>query len=123
VLGKSESVTQAVAHRPTNHFAQSGYKNQNRNYYGVGKMELIKSQRFQKEYQDYQHKIEKIENLEIKAQATLLLKKLVNEVKNLDNQHQDMFAGNKVPTGLSDVRTDIISTRKKLDVLLKDYNQ
>jgi hypothetical protein len=86
-------------------------------------MQVIKSQRFQKEYKDYQHKIEKIENLEIKSQATLLLKKLVNEVKNLDNQHQDMFAGNKVPTGLSDVRTDIINTRKKLDVLLKDYNQ
>jgi hypothetical protein len=86
-------------------------------------LELIKSQRFQTEYQDYRQKIDKIDNVEIKKQATLLLKTLVNEVKNLDNHHQDMFAGNKMPMGLSDSRNDIIGIRKKLEALLKDYNR
>ena len=46
-------------------------------------LELIKSQRFQAEYQMYQNKIEKISDADIKNQATILLKTLVNEIKQL----------------------------------------
>lgn len=84
-------------------------------------LELIKSQRFQAEYQVYHAKIEKITKDDVKNQATSLLGMLVNEVKKLDNQHQEMFSGNQVPMGLSDVRSGITSVRKKLDTLLKDW--
>ena len=83
-------------------------------------LDLIKSQRFQKEYQEYHAKIEKITNVDIKNQATTLLKTLVNEVRKLDNQHQEMFNGNKVPSGLGDTRNSVATARKKLDTLLKD---
>ena len=83
-------------------------------------LELIKSERFQEEYRIYQTRIEKIGNVDIKNQAVGLLKILVNEVKTLDNQHREMFSGNQLPTGLPDVRSGMISTRKKLDKLLKD---
>lgn len=83
-------------------------------------LELIKSQRFQEEYQMYQTKIEKISNEDIKNQATILLKTLVNEIKKLDDQHQDMFSGNQIPMGLGDVRSNITSIRKKIDRLCKD---
>lgn len=86
-------------------------------------LELIKSPRFQTEYQMYHTKIEKITNEDVKNQATILLRTLVNEVKTLDNQHQEMFSGNQIPMGLGDVRSGIISTRKKLDILLKDWDQ
>ena len=86
-------------------------------------LELIKSQRFQTEYQDYHAKIEKITKDDVKNQATSLLGMLVNEVKKLDNQHQEMFSGNQIPMGLGDVRSGITSIRKKLDTLLKDWNQ
>jgi hypothetical protein len=86
-------------------------------------LELIKSQRFQSEYQDYKIKIEKITSDDVKNQAELLLKTLVSEVQKLDNQHQEMFSGNQVPTGLGDVRSNITTARKKLDTLIKDYNQ
>lgn len=86
-------------------------------------MQLINSERFQQEYQRYQNKIDKIDNTEVKQQAVLLLKTLVNEVKKLDNQHHDMFSGNRIPMGLADSRNDIGSVRKKLDTLLKDCNQ
>jgi hypothetical protein len=86
-------------------------------------LELIKSPRFQTEYQMYHTKIEKITNDDIKNQATILLKKLVNEVKNLDNQHQEMFSGNQLPMGLGDVRSGIVNIRKKLDTLLRDYER
>ena len=83
-------------------------------------LDLIKSQRFQKEYQEYHAKIEKITSVDIKNQATTLLKTLVNEVRKLDNQHQEMFNGNKVPSGLGDTRNSVATARKKLDTLLKD---
>ncbi len=86
-------------------------------------LELIKSQRFQTEYQNYQSKVENITDATIKNQAIILLKTLVNEVKKLDSQHQEMFSGNQVPMGLGDVRSDIVNIRKKLDTLLKDWER
>ena len=83
-------------------------------------LELIKSQRFQEEYQTYQTKIDKISNEDIKNQATVLLKTLVNEIKKLDSQHQDMFSGNQIPMGLGDARNNITSIRKKIDRLCRD---
>jgi hypothetical protein len=86
-------------------------------------LELIKSERFQTEYQEYHAKVEQITSSEIKNQATILLKTLINEVRKLDNQHQEMFSGNQVPMGLSDARSGIVSIRKKLDTLLKDWER
>jgi hypothetical protein len=86
-------------------------------------LELIKSSRFQKEYQEYCAKIEQITSSETKNQATILLKTLINEVRKLDNQHQEMFSGNQVPMGLSDARSSIVGIRKKLDTLLKDWER
>ena len=86
-------------------------------------LELIKSSRFQAEYQTYHAKIEKITNGDTKNQATILLKTLVNEVRKLDNQHQEMFTGNRVPTGLGDARSGIVGIRKQLDTLLKDWER
>ena len=83
-------------------------------------LELIKSERFQTEYQTYQNKIKNITNEDIRNQATLLLKTLVNEIKKLDNQHQDMFTGNKMPIGLPDSRNNVVTIRKKLDKLFKE---
>lgn len=84
-------------------------------------LELIKSPRFQAEYQVYQNKIERISNSDIKNQATILLKTLVSEIKKLDSQHQEMFSGNQLPMALGDVRNSIVTIRKKIDKLCKDW--
>jgi hypothetical protein len=85
-------------------------------------LSLLQSERFQQEYKQYQNKIEKITDLPTRNQAITLLKSLAAEVKKLDSQHQDMFAGNQIPMGLSDVRSNIVSIRKKIDKLCKDWN-
>ena len=85
-------------------------------------LSLLQSERFQQEYKQYQNKIEKISDLPTRNQAITLLKSLAAEVKKLDSQHQDMFAGNQIPMGLGDVRNNIISIRKKIDKLCKDWN-
>ena len=84
-------------------------------------LELLKSQRFQKEYEMYQTNIKKITDDGIRNQAELLLKTLISEIKKLDNHHYDMFAGGQIPTGLSDLRNNVISIRKKLDKIYKDF--
>ena len=86
-------------------------------------LELIKSQKFQEEYQGYQARIEKIASGNVKNQATALLKSLVNEVKSLDAQHQEMFTSNQVPMRLDEIRNGIGGIRKKLDTLLKDWER
>ena len=86
-------------------------------------LELIKSQKFQADYQAYYAKIEKIIDSDIKNQATILLKTLVNEVRKLDNQPQEMFSGNKAPSSLGDTRSSVVTARKKLDTLLKDWER
>ena len=83
-------------------------------------LSILKSERFQKEYQEYQDKIEKITDDALKTQATSLLKSLVNEIKKLDNQHQDMFAAkNNSSSGIGDIRNSVTDLRKKLQSILK----
>lgn len=84
-------------------------------------LELIKSERFQTEYQSYYSRIEKITDDRVQKQATSLLKTLVSEVQKIDNQHQEMFSGNQVPSRLTDVRNSIVTVRKNLHTILKDW--
>lgn len=84
---------------------------------------LLKSERFQEEYALYQGKINKITNDETRAQAGVLLKNLVNRISKLDNQHQDMFSGNQLPTALGDARSDILTLRKKIDTVITDWER
>lgn len=81
---------------------------------------LLESDAFKKEYAQLQNKIKNITNSAAQNQAATLLKKLVEQIKQLDSQHQDMFAGNQMPMGLDDVRSNIAGIRKKLDKLCKD---
>lgn len=81
---------------------------------------LLESDAFKKEYAQLQNKIKNITNSAAQNQAATLLKKLVEQIKQLDSQHQDMFAGNQMPMGLNDVRSNITGIRKKLDKLCKD---
>ena len=82
---------------------------------------LLQSERFQTEYKMYNDRINKISDETVQVQATTLLKNLINEVKKLDNQHQEMFSGNQLPTALGDSRGSIVTLRKKIDIMLKDW--
>jgi predicted nuclease with TOPRIM domain len=84
---------------------------------------LLQSERFQTEYKMYNDRINNISDEQVQAQATTLLKSLINEVKKLDNQHQEMFSGNQLPTALGDVRSGVLTLRKKIDTILKDWER
>ena len=84
---------------------------------------LLQSERFQTEYKMYNDRINNISDEQVQVQATTLLKSLINEVKKLDSQHQEMFSGNQLPTALGDVRSGVLTLRKKIDTILKDWEK
>ena len=84
---------------------------------------ILQSERFQEEYASYRNKIDKIDNDDLRNQGEVLLGNLVNEVKKLDGQHQEMFSGNQLPTALGDVRSGVLTLRKKIDTMLKDWER
>ena len=77
-------------------------------------MTILKSDRFQKEYKEFQEKINKINDTKAKAEVTFLLNQLVAEVRAIDAGHAEMFNGSKLPSTLSDHRSGLTSIRKKL---------
>jgi predicted nuclease with TOPRIM domain len=82
---------------------------------------LLQSERFQTEYKMYNDRIKNISDETVQEQATALLRNLINEVKKIDSQHQEMFSSNQLPTALGDARSGIVTLRKKIDTILKDW--
>ena len=81
---------------------------------------LLQSEGFKREYQRYSSAINNIEDKESKEKAKLLLGKLINEIKILDSQNQEMFFSRKVPIRLDDSKKKISDLRKELDQFLND---
>jgi hypothetical protein len=77
-------------------------------------MQLAKSEKFLKEYESFHNKIEMIPDIKVKAELNELLLNLVRSVKEIDNKHQEMMSGSKLPMGVEDIRNEIYQTRQKL---------
>lgn len=86
-------------------------------------MQLSKSQRFLKEYEDFKNKISKISNPDKRKELTDLLNQLINEVKALDNKHNEITQMSRMPSSVSDIRESLSSIRKTLHSRLDDYNR
>jgi len=81
---------------------------------------LYKSEKFQKEYQEYMRQIEEISMPAVRQRAETLLANLVGEVKFLDRQHEEMFVTNKLPMRLGESKSKLMEIRRDLTKLLKD---
>lgn len=83
-------------------------------------MQLTRNERFLKEYSDFKKKIEKVKNENIKTELLNALSQLLNEVRAVDQAHQDIFLTNKMPAALDDSKDKIRNLRKKIFVKLQD---
>ena len=81
---------------------------------------LLKSEHFKKEYEEYYSKISKIRDPKIKGELETLLTRLVNEVKTIDNTHQELILNPKLPPALIDHRMNLQEIRQQLVSKLKD---
>lgn len=84
---------------------------------------LEKSERFQQEYNRYQTYLEKIENPKLKAEFELLLKSLTQEVKKINEQHQQLSMRNTLSDVVHDSRNRLSDVRKKLEKIIKDVDR
>lgn len=86
-------------------------------------LSLLKSERFQKEYADFQTKISAITNESVKREATGLLNLLVNEIRTLDNGHIEVIGSAALSSGVSDTRNRISEVRGKLIRKLEEWSR
>jgi hypothetical protein len=84
---------------------------------------LLKSEKFQREYKEFQEKISSVTSTDVKKELEGLLSKLVSEVKSLDNQHQELANNKQFPMFASDARSNIVEIRRQLNRKLKDWNE
>jgi len=82
---------------------------------------LHQSTTFKQEYEHFKNRINKIENPQAQDELNVLLSKLVYEVKNLDNLHNELSVTNRLPIGTNDVRSNINAVRNQLIHKLKDW--
>jgi hypothetical protein len=73
---------------------------------------LEKSERFQKEFVDYQIRCEKISDEKIKSEIKNLLNKLIFEIRNIDKQHSDLMFSKRIPEFVPESRQKIFDIRK-----------
>ena len=81
---------------------------------------ILRSEKFQKDYEDYKTAISLLTNPDTKKRADQLLTKLVNEVKFIDSRHQELFLTGNTPARLDESKMNIASIRKQLDRILKN---
>jgi hypothetical protein len=86
-------------------------------------MQLIKTDRFLKEYEDFKTRISKIPDARKQVELNGLLGQLVNEVKALDIKHNDLGRVSSLPSGVSDTRETLFNLRKTLSNRLSDYEK
>jgi len=81
-------------------------------------LSLIKSEKFQKEYNDFKKQIDNIKNESVKNELTGLLKQLVMEVKAIDQQHEDLAMTMRLSNNTVDHKSNLLDIRKKISSLL-----
>lgn len=86
-------------------------------------LSILKSTRFQTEYKTFQEKINSISNENLKNELNELLGKLYNAVRNIDLQHQDMYARTQINMAVPDTKLEISEIRQTLDRRIRDWEQ
>lgn len=82
---------------------------------------LENSERFQKEFLDFQARASKITDEKVRQELTNLMNKLIYEVRLIDQQHVEILNSKMVPEHAPDTRQKILEIRKSIDKKLNDW--
>lgn len=77
-------------------------------------MQILHSETFKNEYRTITKFINETTDTNVKNQVQSLLKELVSYVKKIDNFHSDLISIGKLPDDMSEIRSKIVETRKKI---------
>jgi len=83
---------------------------------------LEKSEKFQKEYNEWKAVAESMENMRAKAELYNLLEQLSKMVKKIDVEHVKLATQHTMPDIINDSRQQLFDLRSKIQKIVKDYN-
>lgn len=83
---------------------------------------LEKSEKFQKEFNEWKIIAESIENMRAKAELENLLEQLSRIVKRIDTEHVKLATQHTMPDIINDSRQELFNLRSKIQKIVKDYN-
>ena len=83
-------------------------------------MLLANNPRFLNEYKEWSSKIARVKDERVKGELEDLLRKLVEAVKAIDLQHQEILVLHRIPDSVSESKSSLVSIRKKLYARLEN---
>lgn len=86
-------------------------------------LSLIKSERFQEEYNGFKNRAASISDENYKKDVEKFIEKLYHQVKQLDTQHEQMVFTQQMDTMSTDVKTKIMELRKTIERRLTDWER
>ena len=81
------------------------------------------SERFKKEYLDFQERISKVADGVLQQDLTTKLTTLKELVMYLDRQHETLFVSNKLGSDVKETRDEIVSVRKQISESLANWER
>lgn len=82
-------------------------------------MKLESNEKFTKDLNKYKQALESMPTQESKNKLEYLIKALINEIRYLDSQHDDLNVSKTLPSTIIDSRTKIFKIRNQIENLLK----
>jgi len=86
-------------------------------------LSLFKSERFQKEFDEYKKVISELQNPVLKKELETLVRQLVNEVHQIDEGHSSILQKDQLASNLGESRSRLTDIRKKISKIVDDYNK
>ncbi len=83
-------------------------------------LSLVKSQRFQEEYNRYKEIMDSVSDETVKKKLDTLLTALVTEIRSVDTQHSNILSNKNAVTG-DDSKNRILEIRRQLDRISNDW--
>lgn len=84
---------------------------------------LEHSDKFKKELDDYEKILINVPDGLQKDEINDLIRQLKSEVRAIDTQHSELFAGRKLPTMVTDSRQKIIDLRRKISKKIDSWKK
>ena len=86
-------------------------------------MLLSKSEQFLKEYNGFKTRIDAVTDDKVKSDLNNLLSQLVNAIRQIDTQHQELVYTAKLSDAVNVSRETVMNSRKKLIQLLDSWER
>jgi len=84
---------------------------------------LRTDKRILEDFKKYQDSIDRITNEPLKEELSKLLKRLKEQVGHIDRNHEQLIISGRIPTEISEIRSNIASIKKSLDSKIDAWNR